>query len=200
MPSKEKQRSSQIRQLLIESTIKMFNQYGHAVTTDAICADAGVGKGTLFNYFQSKDKLLYATHLYCHDHGVQISEANIDWEASEETVVKQLLRQAARWAFDFPQEVLYTGNYNRSTQTDLMNVDTRPSVKGIIDDKRILNRLMAFVPASFPKDYLSVTIANQNYQFCLYLARHPECRKDTLFLEQEVEWTWRSIDILREIR
>lgn len=193
------QRSPQIRRQLMESTIRLFNQYGARVTTEAICQDAGVGKGTLFNYFATKENLLYETYLYCHQHAGDITEENIDWAADVETVVKQLLRQATRWAFSFPQEVIYTTNYYRTTQTDLLNVDERSPVKGFIDDGRILSRLMKLAPLSIPPDYLRVAISTQNYQLCIYLAQHPELKDNPLFVEHVIEWIWRSIDTLRFI-
>ncbi len=199
MPSKQMQHMPSTEQRLLSSTIRLFNQHGVSVTTEAICVDAGVGKGTLFNCFKSKDNLLYQAYLHCHYHAREITETGIDWDNSVEAVVKQLLRQSIRWGIEFPHEVLYVCNYYREMHTDVLSVDVRSKVKGFIDDERIYPRLRALVPASFPSNYLSVMINNQQFQLCQYLAEHPEHRDDHLFIEHVIEWIWRSVDLLRSI-
>ncbi|MEP6995642.1 MAG: TetR/AcrR family transcriptional regulator [Acidobacteriota bacterium] len=40
----------------------------HEVLIDDIAADAGIGKGTIYRYFETKDDLYFATSLYALDH------------------------------------------------------------------------------------------------------------------------------------
>ena len=197
MAGTREERSQQVRQRLMDSTIQLFNRVGADVTTEAICQEAGVGKGTLFNYFKNKENLLHETFLHCHYHAVEMTDEGVNYDASVDVAVKQRLRNAARWAVQFPQEVLYTGNYNRASQADLFTVDDRRGLSGIIDDPRIFPRLSRMMPEGFPRDFLSVAIANLNYQFCLYLVCHPEYQKDQAGLERIVDWIWNCIESAR---
>ena len=46
------------KERILEAALEIFSQKGfHPATTDEIAERAGVGKGTLYRYFETKDKL-----------------------------------------------------------------------------------------------------------------------------------------------
>lgn len=188
------------RQRIMRSTIALFNRKGVLVTVDEIVADAGVSKGTAFNYFGSKDKLLGTVFQMCHAHAVEITESGVDWDADVETVVKQLLRNSCKWSTTFPDEVQYTMNYHKMQKSALFDLGLFHELKGPVDDERIAERLRDTLPQSIPYEYFSVSISNQNYQFGLYLAEHPECRENQAFIDAVINWMWESIRSIQRIR
>jgi len=63
------------RQTVLEAAARAFaHQDYHKVRTEEIAAAAGVGKGTLFRFFSSKEELFVATAVYC----VEVASAEMD--------------------------------------------------------------------------------------------------------------------------
>lgn len=64
-------RQTEMRRNLMESALRDFSRQGYADTSiDSIAAGAGVSKGSVFNYFESKEKLrlescLHVAKLHC---------------------------------------------------------------------------------------------------------------------------------------
>ena len=54
---------------ILEAASRVFAQRPfHEVLIDDIASDAGIGKGTIYRYFETKDDLYFATCLYALDH------------------------------------------------------------------------------------------------------------------------------------
>lgn len=71
-PIPERRDAARNRELLLEAARQLVQQHGaHAVTMDAVAAAAGVGKGTVFRRFESREGLMVAVLDY--------SES--DWQA-----------------------------------------------------------------------------------------------------------------------
>ncbi len=194
MSNSSEQRSILTRGRIAEGTIILFNQRGIQVTVDEIAARADVSKGTVFNYFSSKEQLLYDVFWMCQNHAVEITEKDVAWEKDLETVVRQILHNSAHWASEYPEEVRYTYNYNIMCKNLLFDVGFAHKVKSLIDDERIAVRLQKLIPKSIPWDYFKMSIANQNYQLGLYLADHPEYRDNHVFIDAVIDWIWKSMD------
>jgi TetR/AcrR family fatty acid metabolism transcriptional regulator len=63
------------RQKILEAAARAFaHEDFHKVSTERIAAAAGVGKGTLFRYFPSKEELFVATLVY----GAEVASAEMD--------------------------------------------------------------------------------------------------------------------------
>jgi len=63
------------QQMILDAAARAFaGQDFHKVRTDDIAAAAGVGKGTLFRYFASKEELFVATMVY----SVEVASAEMD--------------------------------------------------------------------------------------------------------------------------
>lgn len=63
----------------------------HEVLIDDIASDAGIGKGTIYRYFETKDDLYFATSLYALDH---LAAALEKARAPEDAAVRRLERIA----------------------------------------------------------------------------------------------------------
>src|SRR5215467_2176472 len=60
-PSRRERRSAELRERLFRAALQLFASKGYAETTvEDITEAADVGKGTFFNYFPSKERLLIA--------------------------------------------------------------------------------------------------------------------------------------------
>ena len=55
MPQVTSEHQNKIREKILKSTYRLFVREGERMTTQMVCDDAHVSKGTLFHYFGSKE-------------------------------------------------------------------------------------------------------------------------------------------------
>jgi AcrR family transcriptional regulator len=60
MPKIRPETAAKRRMQILKAAHRAFNQHGINVSMDQICAEAGVSKGNLYGYFESKDDLILA--------------------------------------------------------------------------------------------------------------------------------------------
>src|SRR5262245_39414783 len=77
---------------ILDAAAKIFAMKPfHGVLIDEIASDAGIGKGTIYRYFETKDELYFATTLHILD---QLAEALSESLVLEKTATKRLERIA----------------------------------------------------------------------------------------------------------
>lgn len=77
---------------ILDAAAKVFAMKPfHGVLIDEIASDAGIGKGTIYRYFETKDELYFATTLHILD---QLAEALAEGLVHEKTATKRLERIA----------------------------------------------------------------------------------------------------------
>ncbi|OBR93515.1 MULTISPECIES: TetR/AcrR family transcriptional regulator [Clostridium] len=73
---------SNTKRTIFESAIKVFSKNGYSgATMDAIAADAGVAKGTLYYHFKSKEEIFK----YIIEEGMNVIRKSIEDESQNET-------------------------------------------------------------------------------------------------------------------
>jgi len=77
---------------ILDAAAKVFAMKPfHGVLIDEIASDAGIGKGTIYRYFETKDELYFATTLHILD---QLAEALAEALVLEKSATKRLERIA----------------------------------------------------------------------------------------------------------
>ena len=77
---------------ILDAAAKVFAMKPfHGVLIDEIASDAGIGKGTIYRYFDTKDELYFATTLHILD---QLADALSETLALEKSATKRLERIA----------------------------------------------------------------------------------------------------------
>src|SRR5690349_19328422 len=92
------------RQLIAATAAKLFaSKPFHKVKLDDVAAAAGVGKGTLYIYFKSKEAL-YSWLVY--DAFAQLVEGMksqlADGKSSAQQALRRILSELVRWGFENP--------------------------------------------------------------------------------------------------
>ena len=82
---------------ILEAATRVFsNREFHEVLTDEIAAEAGIGKGTIYRYFETKDDLYFGTIIYGFERLNEALLASTVRESSPiarlETIVREMLR------------------------------------------------------------------------------------------------------------
>lgn len=94
MPSRQSREREFHRQFILERAVKEFAENGYQATTmNQIAEAAEVCKGTLYNYFSSKDEIFLSLIEYGMSHLLEIIDQALGEERSVEEKVRILVRR-----------------------------------------------------------------------------------------------------------
>jgi AcrR family transcriptional regulator len=82
-----------IKSKIRESAFQFFLRYGYKKTSvDEIAEDAGIGKGTIYNYFKNKEELFVETTTWWREQQYQTIEHEIEsYRDADEKIIMRLL-------------------------------------------------------------------------------------------------------------
>lgn len=97
------QREPDKRERIIDAAIEMFCLSGYDAASMAdVAARAGVGKGTLYLYFDSKQSLFEETYRVCYEARMRACAANTDQVSGVMNKLCIRLRNGTRWEMQSP--------------------------------------------------------------------------------------------------
>jgi AcrR family transcriptional regulator len=86
---------------ILDSAAKVFaTKPFHGVLIDEIAADAGIGKGTIYRYFETKDDLYFATTLYILDELAGLLSKDLAPEQSSACRLERIAIECLRFYWD----------------------------------------------------------------------------------------------------
>jgi AcrR family transcriptional regulator len=86
---------------ILEASARVFAEREfHEVLIDDVAASAGVGKGTIYRYFQTKDDLFFATILYGFDQLSSALAATLHQEGSPARRLERIAREVLRFSWN----------------------------------------------------------------------------------------------------
>ena len=89
LQGRREQRKEKTRKRLLETAIRMMTEQGfEALTVEAIAAAADVGKGTIYNYFRTKEDIVVAFFV---DLERSVQHKLSKWSSKDETLAGILL-------------------------------------------------------------------------------------------------------------
>ncbi len=112
MSPKTKQQINKIRQekraLILETALEIFATYGyHGASISMISQHAGIAKGLLYNYFESKEELLKAVVSDRFKDFLDIYSPLLDKDFTEEMLTPELFRKLFKNAFKVMKENMH---------------------------------------------------------------------------------------------
>ena len=138
----EKQRLEN-RKKLLNCTYRLYNDNGEKMTTQMVCTAAKVGKGTLFNYFATKDVLLHEAYIEANENASRLTWRNLTLTKEKRDIVKQLIVNATEWPLKYPDEVLFCHRYyNDLTHQDIYSDNSAGKFKTPFDAPGVMERLL----------------------------------------------------------
>ena len=160
----------EIKRKILDSTRKLYNQRGAAVTTEEICREAKIGKGTLFHYFENKENLFLAAFLDAREHAQEITCQDVEWDADTDSVIRQVVYNSLNWAVHFPEEVLFSQNYNMANRRIMLNREFHQQVPGIFDDPRLYGRIKERISDPDLEEYIIMRAKMEGFTLAHYIA------------------------------
>ena len=86
---------------ILDAAAKVFaTKPFHGVLIDEIASDAGIGKGTIYRYFETKDDLYFATTLHILDRLAEVLSEALAQERSAARRLERIARENLRFYWD----------------------------------------------------------------------------------------------------
>ena len=183
----EKQRLEN-RKKLLRCTYRLYNDNGEKMTTQMVCTEAKVGKGTLFNYFTTKDELLHEAYTEANENASRLTWRNLTLTEEKRDIVRQLIFNATEWPLKYPDEVLFCNRYyNDMTHQKTDSDNSAGKFNTPFDAPGVMERLLEGITSDTVQKYAKHAASALVFFFMTYIASHPQEAEDQDFLEYIVD-------------
>lgn len=193
MPQVTSEHQNKIREKILKSTYRLFVREGERMTTQMICDDAHVSKGTLFHYFGSKETLLRIAYTSAHEHASRLSSEGMEFSGSEKEIVQELVRRSLVWALDFPEEVIFSERYNDVMHNCLATSTFHSEITGLFDVPALLEKLLPRIPKPY-QEYAMISASTMAFHLLVYVVSYPQMAQDDAFIQYASERIWRIFE------
>ena len=187
MPYITEEQRLENRHRLLRSTYRLFIREGEKMTTQMVCTDAGVGKGTLFTYFESKELLLHSAYIEADENACRLTWRNLDLTGTKRDIVRQLIFNAMEWPLSFPDEVVFSARYNDMAHNNMYDPGFSMAVKSALDAPGVPERLLEGIHYEIIRQYARYAASSQFFSFMEYLVDHPAAAKDTTLVNYVID-------------
>ena len=140
---------------ILDAAAKVFaTKPFHGVLIDEIASDAGIGKGTIYRYFETKDDLYFATTLHILDRLAEVLSEALAQERSAARRLERIARENLRFYWDrrFLFPFLETDGIARPARGVAAAARNHPALRAGSDPRRASSSASsgASTPASAP--------------------------------------------------
>jgi len=119
---------------ILEAASRVFARRPfHEVLIDDIAAEAGIGKGTIYRYFETKDDLYFATSLYALDHLAAALEKARAAEDSAGQRLERIAREILGFFWERPHLVAMFARHER-TDREAQILKRRESIVKLVQE------------------------------------------------------------------
>lgn len=116
------------KEKILDAALKLFSNEGyHATSIAKIAKEAGVSKGLMYNYFESKEELLNAIIENAMSLGDDIAQAMLKAETPQ-AQIKVVIEKSFEW-------ILVQEDYSRMLMALSLQVGKFQQIQKIVDDK-----------------------------------------------------------------
>ncbi len=171
MPQVTREHQNKIREKILKSTYRLFVAEGERMTTQMVCDDAHVSKGTLFHYFGSKEMLLRTAYISAHEHAGRLSCEGMEFSGSEKEIVHELIRRFLTWAVEFPEEVIFSERYNDVMHNSLATSAFHREITGLFDVPVLLEKLLPRIPKPY-QEYTMISASTMAFHLLVYVVSY----------------------------
>jgi AcrR family transcriptional regulator len=181
------------RELIKQSAIKLFSAKGfQATSTTSITTDAGVGTGTLFLYFKSKDEMVNQIYLEVKEELAKYLWVDLSEQRTIRAKFKLIWNRMIDWSLLNPEKYLFIQNFSNSPFInnltkeeaiggfrflfDMINEGIEHDVMNPIDPEFVYYALNGFINGTI-----------------MHLMHHPEAKER--ITEQAFLMVWKSMSV-----
>ena len=112
------------RKAILDAASILFSRNGfHGTSTAEIAKSAGVGTGTVFNYFKTKEELINILYFEIKDHLTQSLMKKVDQELSIEDKLRRVLENFINWGLSYQNEYQFLNQFDSSPYVKKLTPD-----------------------------------------------------------------------------
>ncbi len=181
------------RAAIMNAALRLFTRLGfHGAPTSKIARAAGIGTGTLFHYFSTKEELISQLYLEVKE---DLKTAMVEGVGEEDTVrakIRRLWFNALQWGLNNPDRFMFFAQFRNSPFiTTLCKEEAKAHLQfmnAILEEGR-KQEVLKNLPPELAADIASGMLLGVTH----HLMEHPEKLGDEGYLEQVFDMFWDSI-------
>lgn len=127
-PSQFEEIREKSKEKIVQTALRCFAEHGYDATSIArISKEAGVSKGLMYNYFHSKEDLLYAVLNQAFEHGDELAKTMMQAKSPQDRI-GVIIEQSFQWAIEH-------ADYSKMMISLSLQVGKFPKVQEMINAK-----------------------------------------------------------------
>lgn len=181
------------RAAILETALKLFTEKGfHGAPTSQIAREAGIGTGTLFHYFKTKEELINKLYLSVKASMIMEVGAGIEKETTLRGKIRRVWLNLLDWGMTHPAGMHFFQQFSASPYITAM---TREEAAGLFEKMSDLIRdgIGQEVLKNLPPEMFHNVIGGLFQGTLAHFFDHPEDYRDKGFREQTFTMLWDSI-------
>ena len=188
MPVITEEKRLENRKKLLRCTYHLFNCLGEKMTTQMVCTEANVGKGTLFLYFATKDILLHEAYTEANENASRLTWRNLILTGDKRDIVRQLIVNAVEWPLRYPEEVIFCNRYyNSMANQDALDDNPAEKYMTAFDAPGVMECLLKDTVSETIRRYARHAASTLLFSFMIFIAGHPKEAENQELLEYVVD-------------
>ncbi len=175
------------RALILQAAIRQFNAHGiQGASIAAIANDAGISKGTLYYYYQSKDSLTRDCFRYVTDNAKE--NLAVDLTQTPENIIKQFTRASFVWPLRNPEQMRFMDSY---IQLHYYEEDVfKLFLFDILLEENLSPAMRNALRKDIPLELLNFLVGSMLTNFCKYAITNPGIAADDAFINAAAQTVW----------
>jgi AcrR family transcriptional regulator len=188
------EKHSDKRQAILDASLKLFcASCFQDTSTASISNAAGVGTGTLFLYFESKEELVNELYLECKGEFAHFIEDGVWNNHTFKAQLKHIWERGTEWCLKYPEKVQFMTQFSSSPYITKQTRERSVNYLGLMD--QVLRKAAAnkeINTTSF--ELLSCTLGAYFHHARLYLLDNAHNKNLKKWQEEVFEWIWKGIN------
>lgn len=179
------------KQALINAALKLFVENGfHGTPTAKIAQEAGVGTGTLFQYFKTKDELVIALYLQFKEEMFEFVSKHTEGKPNFKETIISTISSSLNWALDNPTKFHFIQQFHTSPYIGL--VEQEVLTKQVEPHLALIQQgIQTGVLKKMPADLIYSLLSNQVFGVYQYISSKSFSKsKKKEIIEKTVEMLW----------
>lgn len=181
------------RAAILDAALKLFTEQGfHGSPTSRIAKEAGIGTGTLFHYFKTKEELINRLYLAIKAELISDLAAGLEEERTIRGKIRRLWLNSLRWGMNNPDKSRFFSQFSASPYISTLTREEATEhlrfMHDLIDEGKRQD-VLKDMPTDLIFDFTCGVVQGTTQHFFEY----PDKFRDENYLEMAFTMFWDSI-------
>ncbi|SMP68755.1 TetR/AcrR family transcriptional regulator [Anoxynatronum buryatiense] len=180
------------REKIVQAAINQFNTQGiQGASISAIAAEAGISKGTLYYYYQSKDSLIHDCFSIVKQNAKEITFLHLDMSLPPEQLIREFVHASFRWPLTYPEQLRFMDSY-----ISLYFYEKKAYSLFLFDmlcEENVTPAMRNALRDDLPLELLNFLVGKTLTHVCKYAIACPEFINNEAYIKASAEMIWNMI-------